>query len=130
MTTPMIPEFILTLYENEVRAIVKKVNVAISKEYNLNVIDLNNLVEEKVGLKLAIIPEEFENIKIVKKKCKNIDPEIRCIARIKKDGLFCQCSAKFKEDKICGKHLKSKMIYGTINDPLPEEKFKRKTKIY
>ena len=129
----MIPEFILTLFENEIKAIIKKTNLAISVEYNLNVEDLNKFVEDKVGLKLEIIPDEVENFQIKKTKNKVIEPEKRCIGRLKKNGLFCQCKFKFgeNENKLCGKHSKCVVLkYGTINDPVPNEIYKRKKNIY
>lgn len=132
MTTPMIPDYILRLYENEIRAIVKKTNLAISEKYNLNVEDLNTLTEEKIGLKLEIIPEEVEVVKITRIKNRKIcEPIERCIARVKSNGIFCQCKFRFKDDKLCNKHGKcANLKFGTIQDPLPEEPFRRKKSIY
>lgn len=132
MTTPMIPSFILTLFENEIRAIVLKSNLAISEQYNLNISELNALTEEKVGLILKIIPEEFENVTIKKTKPRKIiDPYERCIARLKVDGKFCQCTFRFCNDKnLCGKHIKMNLKFGTINDPLPIDTFRRRKQVY
>ena len=88
MTTPMIPDYIITLYENEIRKVVRSVLTVVSEDYNLNLKEL----EAKASniIRLELIPEEFENISITKKKGNiKIDDANRCIARMKKKWNIC-----------------------------------------
>lgn len=126
MTTPMIPDYIITLYENEIRKVVRSVLTVVSEDYNLNLKEL----EAKASniIRLELIPEEFENISITKKKGNiKIDDANRCIARMKKNGIFVQCTRTGKPNQMCKTHSK-KHAFGTINDPLPEEPTSRSRK--
>lgn len=119
----MIPDYVLTLYENEIRKIVKKCIARISDENNLSAADLENQVADIISLK--IVSEDFEKVTITKKIAKKTVPEEdRCVARMKRQGVFAQCTrcGTCKEDAegavLCKIHTK-KTPWGKITDPPP-----------
>lgn len=116
MTTPLIPDFIVSLYQNEVNAIVKRVLKQVVKKYQLP-------EDEVLGLafqKLQIIPETEEKIRIIKSKPRKLlESNERCMARVKAtDGTYSQCKFRFKdaECKFCKRHQTKPSKYGSIND--------------
>lgn len=112
----MIPDYVLTLYENEIRKIVKRVLSRVSDEYKICNQELESKVSDIISLKL--VSEDFETVTITKKNCKQPVPEEdRCIARLKRNGLFSQCKRNHKgsETFLCPLHSK-RLPLGTIND--------------
>lgn len=133
MTTPMIPDFIIDMFENEIRKVMNDALTVVAKEYNLDLQQIRRKVEKKIEMKLEIVPDTYETVKITKLKPRKIpDPESRCLARVKKDNIICQCSFQAADGagkQFCTRHL-TKMRYGTINDPPIKETRKRYTKVY
>lgn len=122
MTTPCIPDFILLLFQNE----IKKINLIflenICKEYNIDFNEAKNKFKD-INFELTNI----EQIKIVKKQ-KEHPSEIRCIARVykQKDLEVIQCTRRKGIDcNFCKRHndmyLEKRLKYGTINDEIPIE---------
>jgi len=123
----MIPEFICHVYEEEVRKVVNQVIDHISTRFSLDKDDIATGVEKNIQMKLEIIPESEQTFKIQKKT--TVAAENRCIARIKKKGLYCQCAFKKVSDDLCTRHGKADVLkWGTINDELPKENLKRRTR--
>lgn len=135
MTTPIIPDFILSLFQNEVNKIVQSEIKRLCEMYSLNFEE----VKGKMGL-VELNTTEFPEIRIMKKSEKIAPKDERCIARMLHELEVKQCSRKQKEDGLCGKHFalkaNNKLKYGTIKDPLPDElrpevlNEKKITKIY
>ena len=125
MTTSMIPDYVLALYENEIRKVVQKVLKNISEEFNIDIKELEKSAASEVTLKL--ISEDFESVTITRKNKvkKLVENEKRCVARIKKNGLYMQCTRESKDDMMCKMHSTKKLLHGTINDPLPKENVTR-----
>lgn len=131
MTTPILPEFILSLFENEIKNIIQKTLTIVSNKYDINVKELQSVVEKEMRFKLEL--DSTEDIIIIKKRQNLPETNERCIARIKKNGILLQCTRKSKHDDKCGFHCKPQQTkkYGTIKDDLPEEPIsKRKMNIY
>ena len=121
----MIPEFVIGLFENEFRKVIQStIDIAV-KEFDVKEADLIARVQEEIGMKLTLVPEETETMKVVRKKGKQM-PEDRCKARLKKQGgIFQQCSRSYHGSPtcLCKTHAKEGGLkFGTIDDPLPKEK--------
>ena len=128
MTAPMIPDYILTLYENEIRKVVKKCIVRISEENDLNVASLESQIADIISLE--IVSEDFEKVTITKKiaRKKIVSDEERCVARVKRTGVFSQCTrCSASSSMLCKIHTK-KTPWGQITDPPPEENVTRSRK--
>jgi hypothetical protein len=132
MTTPIIPDFIFQLFENEVQEIVFKVLKNICKEYDLDYEEVKKFATIKLYTKL-------NNIHISKK----IDPkhpdDIKCQARMIREMGIKQCCRKKSEGDFCKIHHKCEvnntLKYGRITDPISKEmqdiiNKKHKNKIY
>lgn len=123
MTSPIIPDFILELFRDE----VKKVNLTfLERMCTLYKIDFEE-AKNKLAKELKVSFEITTNEKVViVKKQKEQDPEIRCIARVyrKKDLEVFQCTRK-KHGEFCGTHQKmfdkGTLKYGTIHEDVPEK---------
>lgn len=127
----MIPDYIISLYENEIRKILKKTAEILSKEFEISVSSITTVIEQEVGLKLELVSEEFETITITRKKGVTLpDANDRCLARLKKKGgVLTQCTRPHLESScFCKSHV-SKHIWGTINDPVPKEKHRKRNMI-
>ena len=117
----MIPEYIIKLYEDEVRKTAFEMAVAILKNMN---IEVDDDIKNKLNLKLKLVSEYDEFIKITKTR-RNI-PEKRCEARMSRKGVLVQCMRSYKgDDKKCSAHQKNN-IHGTIHDTYPAEPNRRK----
>lgn len=129
MTAPMIPDYVLTLYENEIRKIVKKCIARISEENSLSAADLENQVADIISLK--IVSEDFEKVTITKKIAKKVvSDENRCVGRMKRQGVFAQCTRCGKDvdgELLCKSHTK-KTPWGKVTDPPPAENVTRSRK--
>jgi hypothetical protein len=117
MTAPILPSFILELFTNEVQKIVHKEIAKVCELYDLNIDE----VEAKLG-RVELHCTETPGFRIMKKRESIAPKEVRCIARMVHDLDVKQCSKKRGSNScFCGKHNKSNLKYGTINDPLPDE---------
>lgn len=132
MTAPIIPEFILQLFQNEVNEIVRK---QVSKVCEMYKLDLDE-VQNRLGL-IELECTETPGFRLMKKKESFAPPEERCTARMLHDLEIKQCSKrKFGDTHLCRKHGGMNLKYGTIHDPLPDElrpevlNQKKKNKIY
>jgi hypothetical protein len=123
MTTPIVPDFILELFKNE----IKKINLGLLEEmcktYNIDIEEAKTKLKDSLNINFDL--NKNEKIKIVNKQ-KELPSEERCIARLfrKKDMEVFQCSRRKKECDFCKKHEKmydeDRLKYGTINDDIPE----------
>lgn len=142
MTTVVIPDFIIHLFENEITGIITKVIDSISEVYDLSPKDLKALASKVIDSPLRIIPEEEEHIKIVRKNARRIlEDDARCQGLIKKNGIICRCGfAHNKTSNYCTRHekkanqdptyfdtLKQTM---TATDSSAEKKMKKNGKLY
>lgn len=139
MTNVAVPDFIIKLYEDETRKVLNTVINHICHRFSLEKSAVTSGVEKNINLKLEIVPDDDETLIITKKTPKPPpDEDERCVARLKKNGVFVQClcvrNDNFELD-MCTRHSNAfhqeKLKYGTINDPIPDENLKRKArKIY
>ena len=123
MTTPIVPDFILELFKNE----IKKINLGLLEEmcktYSIDIEEAKTKLKDSLNINFDL--NKNEKIKIVNKQ-KELPSEERCIARLfrKKDMEVFQCSRRKKECDFCKKHEKmydeDRLKYGTINDDIPE----------
>ena len=64
MTTPIIPEFIVELFANEIYKINLRIVDIICSKYNLNVDDVKQTLEKDLNISFTI---NTDNIKLIKK---------------------------------------------------------------
>lgn len=136
MTTPILPEFVLKLFQDEVNKIVQK---EIKRLCDLYKIDYQE-AKSKMGV-IELKTTEHPGFRILKKKEKIVDKDCRCLARMLHDLEVKQCSRQTSnQSKLCGIHAnmknKGRLKYGLVTDPLPDElrpevlNEKKLTKIY
>lgn len=136
MTTPILPDFVLKLFQEEIDRIAKAEIKKVCEAYELDYAE----VCEKIG-RVELEPTAHPGFRIMRKKEKVAPKDVRCNARMLHDLEVKQCTRKRCDGhKLCGKHLdmqtKNRLKYGTIDDPLPDElrpevlDEKRKSKIY
>ena len=117
MTTPILPEFILNLFQIEVQSIVEKELKRMCKLYDIDF--------EEARKKLGYVDmnvTETPGFRLMKKREKFAPMENRCQARMLHDLEIKQCSRhKCEDSELCKKHLNMKLKYGLINDPIPDE---------
>lgn len=121
MTTPILPEFILTLFKNEVQTIVHKEVKKLCDIYNINYEE----AKEKLGY-VEFDVTETPGFRLMKKHETFAPNEERCQARMLHDLEIKQCSRhKLAEGKLCKKHANmqknNKLKFGLMDDPLPDE---------
>lgn len=123
-TTPIIPDFIFELFQNEIKKINMLFLKKICEHYHINFEEAKMYVEK--DLKFSLELSNMEQIKIVKKQ-KLLDPEERCIARVynNKEMHVYQCTRKKYDCDFCKRHKKMNdkdgLKHGTIKDSLPGE---------
>ncbi len=129
MTCPIVPEFILKLFEKEISNIVERCVSKICDSYELNSDDVKQLLSKEMNMSFDIVSEEIEQIKIVKKNNKHEkDANTLCEARIfiASDLIVKQCSRSRLNDqcRFCKTHQKqfetNTLKWGTIHDPKPD----------
>ena len=132
MTTPLIPDFIIDMYENEMRKFAINLIDIIANKKKLDKGELYSLVEKGTGFKLDLVSENKELIKIVKVKPRKLpSDEERCIARTLRNGIYCRCTFHKTNSKgFCKRHNAKPSKFGTINDPDLTPHDKRYNKIY
>lgn len=136
MTSVILPNYILSLFEKEVNDIVKKAIKKVCDEYDIDFNDAQKLVDVNLQVK-------NDNIRIIKKNILNKNPhppEIRCLARMLHEVEIKQCSRRKDKCDFCGTHQKmfknGTLKYGKITDPVPlalNDKvlsYKEKRKLY
>lgn len=148
MTSVIIPDFILKLFEKEISKVIEQVVEKMCDEYDIDVNDAKNRLKHALNVNLDIVDEEVEHVKIVKKHSQATannqdgvkqDPATICEARlfIQSQLAVRQCSrSKLANCRFCGIHQKlfeqNKLKWGTMNDEKPEEistaKLKQKVK--
>lgn len=126
MTTPLVPDFILQLFQDEVHKINSVVVQKMCQMYNIDYDDAVTKLAKEAAIKLTL--SNNEKIKLVKKQ-KEPDAKQRCHARVfrKKDLEVFQCTRKTPAEGacFCKRHQKmndeGRLKYGTINDVKPAE---------
>ena len=122
MTTPVLPEFILKLFQNEINKIVKGEIVKVCKIYELDYEEVKTKLKH-VELDMTDTP----GFRLFKKHETFAPKHERCQARLLHSLEIKQCSRSCKhgDDKLCKKHLQmkenKKLKYGLITDDLPDE---------
>lgn len=144
MTSPIVPDFILKLFEKEVSKINLIIVEKICELYKLDIDDVKTKIKKELNINFDVISDEIEEIKIVKKHkpkqevSENNNTDL-CIARIFLSSQLKvkQCSRhKLDGQEFCTLHHKlnqeNKLKYGTIKEKKPDEisteKLKRKVK--
>lgn len=124
MTTVVIPDFIIDLFENEIRNIILKLLNGISTRFNLSESELVNAVSKDMQMDLRIIPEEEEHIKIIRvKPKKQLAHEDRCKGLVKKDGIIRQCAFSHRDaSDYCLRHSKKFQANPHVFDELSRQK--------
>jgi flagellar basal body P-ring protein FlgI len=117
MTSPMIPEVILDLFQNEINRIVKIAIKKICDEYDIDFEEATKIADIKLDLTL-------DNLHISKKQNPKILIKERCQARMLRNIGIQQCSrSKCDDTEFCKLHFKSfkngTLKYGKITDPIP-----------
>jgi DUF438 domain-containing protein len=121
MTTPILPEFVLHLFQHEVTKIVNAEVKKVCELYELN-------YEEVIGKlgQVELETTDHPGFRIMKKNEKIAPKDVRCIARMLHDLEVKQCTRKHCEgSNLCKRHHNmrkdNRLKYGTINDPIPDE---------
>lgn len=124
MTTPLIPDYIATLFDNEIMKIQEDIIDKICKQYKLDKTE----VCKNIGFKHIEFTEC--NIKIIKCHATNYGTkkdEPKCIARIYNhtENILYQCKRSQKAGgHFCKthshQHQTKSLKWGTINDPIPK----------
>ncbi len=126
MTTPMIPDFILKLFQNEINKINTNLLVHFCALFKVDIEDAKNKLKNDLNISLEL--DKNEKIKIVKKH-KEAPSEERCCARVyrPKDLEVCQCPRRRANEcgDFCKRHKKmhdeGRLKYGTISQTVPTE---------
>jgi hypothetical protein len=126
MTTPLVPDFILQLFQDEVHKINSVVVQKMCTIYKIDYEDAVAKLADEAAIKLTL--SNNQKIKLVKKQ-KEADPKHRCQARVfrKKDLEVLQCTRKTPAEGACfckrhqKMHDEGRLKYGTINDVKPDE---------
>jgi len=137
MTTPLIPDFVINMFENEIRGIIKQVIDVGVEHFGVDENEFKKRVEKKVGMKLTLVTEDTEIVRILKTKPRKLPAdEDRCLARVLKCGMYDRCKFHKHEDNdhVCKKHMKCTK-YGLIIDqetsaPPGDNPLKKYSKIY
>jgi hypothetical protein len=121
MTAPILPEFILKLFQNEINTVVQTEIAKVCKLYDL---DLDEVTEKLGNVKLDMT--KTPGFRLLHKHETFAPKELRCCARMLHDLEVKQCSRhKFENLTMCRTHyemkMKNKLKYGSIHDPIPDE---------
>jgi len=126
MTTPIIPDFILKLFQNEINKININLLINFCKLFKVDLEDAKDKLKNELNISLDI--DKNEKIKIVKKH-KEAPKEERCCARVyrQKELEVGQCPRKHADGcgDFCKRHKKmndeGRLKYGTISQAIPQE---------
>lgn len=127
MTTPMIPDFIFKLYQEEVLKVVDQAIKAISEHHDIDVSKLKKTVEKHAGISFTIIPDDVEKIRILKLKPRKLpDDSERCISLVKTpEGVITRCKFRVEDGcdhHCCKRHGKKPSKYGVIEEAIADHK--------
>lgn len=133
----MLPDFVIGLFENEIRRVLKEViDVGVDK-FKLSREAYEAAIEQKIGMGLQLVTENEEIVKITRNKPRAIPPDNeRCKARILKHGLYCQCMfRKVSKSMFCARHTNTPSKHGIITQAEPRpppasNPLKKHNKIY
>jgi hypothetical protein len=124
MTAPVVPDFVLNLFKNE----IKKINLIIienlCKIYKIDIDDAKLKLEDSLNMNFEL--NKNDKLQFTTKQ-KELPVEDRCIARLfyKKQLEVTQCSRRKKNCEFCKKHdkmnIEGRLKYGTINEEKPAE---------
>lgn len=119
MTTPLVPDFVINMFENELRGIIMTVIDTLSKDFSIDREVAIKKVQRKLGMSLTIVKEDEEVIRIIKAKPRKVPNEHqRCLARVAKNGMLDQCSfQKLSKSDFCKRHACNHAKYGIVGDP-------------
>jgi hypothetical protein len=124
MTAPVVPDFILNLFKNEIKKINLTIIENLCKIYNIDIDEAKLKLQDSLNINFEL--NKNEKLHFTTKQ-KELPTEDRCIARlfIKKDIEITQCSRRKKDCDFCKKHKKmnieGRLKYGTINEEKPSE---------
>jgi hypothetical protein len=127
MTAVAIPDFIMNMYENECRKLVHQVVHIISNRFELNADKVRKCVERELDVKLQLVPECTETVKITRVKPRKLpDDEVRCIARIHRNDAYERCpfhvfvpkASKPKKNQVMTKSEVTAIMATTENNTL------------
>lgn len=134
MTTPLVPDFIVKLFEKEITAINYKILETICSTYSIDFGQAKETLKNKLNINLDIITNDICKMKITKKRSygKKTLTENRCIGRVYHilNNDFAQCIRKKQDGCNTCKTHSQRCPYGTIHDPEPELKAVQKRNIY
>ena len=121
MTTPILPEFVLGLFRDEMQSIVEKEVKRLCDIYGIDFQD----AKVKLGY-IDLQVTDTPGFRLMKKQEKFAPNEERCQARMLHDLEVKQCSRhKLKDSILCKRHANmqknNKLKYGIISDPIPDE---------
>lgn len=123
MTTPLVPSFLLKLFEAELHKVNSKIVDRICELYNLN----KKEVHEKLGIMMftEVDIKDDKKMKIVRiTPHKEVPKDNRCIARYynKDNKEVMQCKKLAKMQCFCMSHYnlsrQDYLRYGTIHNPI------------
>lgn len=136
MTTPLMPDFIADMFNDEIRRIQEELIDRICREFKLE----KAVVMKKMGLDGPCIKFSGMRFKILKyydTKYGSKKKTDKCIARIHNasENTLHQCKKSRCCGDFCMTHFDKKestgLNWGTIHDPIPENvKMSQSTKIY
>ena len=120
MTTPVVPDFILGLFQNEINKINTELLQKVCKIYEIDFEDVTKKLKDE--FKVNLVLNKDERVKIVKTR-PELQPCDRCIARLFKrsDLDLVQCTLRhYPDQSFCKRHQimhdNGTLKYGTIND--------------
>lgn len=133
MTTPLIPDFVVKMFENEVAQVVKSALKAVADTKGHDMEELEAIVQKNLDLSLKLIPPSEEIVKVIKVKPRRIPQDSeRCCANVMSKGIISRCKFS-RADNItfCRRHS-STQKYGVFGDtpPQPVNKLKKYQNIF
>lgn len=126
MTTPVIPDFVMKLFQNEITKINLNLLNNFCKLFKVDVEEAKTKLKTELHVSLDF--DKNEKIKFVKKH-KEADPEVRCCARVfrKKELEVGQCPRRRADGcgEFCKRHKtmfdEGRLKYGMVTEEKPEE---------
>lgn len=136
MTTPLMPDFIADLFNEEIRRVQVKIVDRICDDFGLD----KTKVMEKLGFNKGCVKFSGMRFKILKyydTPYGSVNKKDKCIARIHNasENTLHQCKRSQSCGEFCKTHFDKKnktgLNWGTIHDPIPDIVAKSEsTKIY
>jgi hypothetical protein len=128
MTTVIVPDFIVGLFQTEISIIILQVLNTVSDKFSIPLHELKHAVEFE-DKSINIISEDTEQIRITRRKAKKVlDPDARCQGIVKKDGVIKQCSfCHNTTSKYCTRHENKVKCNPNFFDKFEKEKMQSKS---